>query len=411
MNRFPMSMKPTVRFLFLLAAWLPVGFASANDDIPLLRPEERAAVESQADDFNRALKPAIAEAARSTVRVWSGTKRLSYGTVVGDGRRILTKWSEVAAAAGNLRIEGAGGEVLPATVAGVYPDDDLAVLETTGTPLTPVEWSKQMPRLGAFLAAPQPDGRPAGFGVVSVLERTLRDTDSAFLGVVGSMDFSGPGVRIEDILPDSGAAAAGLKAGQIILEVAGRTISGVLELRNSLVGRQPGDSITVRIKDGEKPRDVEILLGNRPALPSYDGDRLRQMERMGGPISRVRDSFSRVIQTDMRLRPNQTGGPVVDMDGRVIGIAVARADRTRSFIMPAAVVEEMLEKKPTDPSLAAVPDEREEPEFRVTRRMEQPPPGRQPEMQSPQRMRRHLSEMQQLMDFMLEEMDRLERGP
>lgn len=403
-----MPMKPTVRYLFLLAVWLPVGFASANDDIPLLRPEERAAVESQADDFNRALNPALAEAARSTVRVWTGTKRLSYGTVIGDGRRILTKWSEVAAA-GNLRCEGPGGEVLPATVAGVYPDDDLAVLETTGTPLTPVQWSKEMPRLGAFLAAPQPDGRPAGFGVVSVLERNLRDTDSAFLGVVGSMDFSGPGVRIEEILPDSGAAAAGLKAGQIILEVSGRSISGVLELRNSLVGRQPGESIIVRVQDGEEPRDVEILLGNRPELPSYDGARLRQMERMGGPISRVRDSFSRVIQTDMRLRPSQTGGPVVDMDGRVIGIAVARADRTRSFIMPAAVVEEMLETKPTDPSLAEVRDEREEPELRVARRME-PPPGRQPEAQSPQRMRRHLSEMQQLMDFMLEEMDRLERG-
>ena len=410
MTRSKSLMKFPTRFLFLLAAWLPAGFAVANDDIPLLRPEERAAVESQADAFNLALKPALVEAARSTVRVWSGKKRLSYGTVIGDGRRVLTKWSEVAAAAGNLRVEGPGGEVLPATVAGVYPDDDLAVLETTGTPLTPVQWSKEMPRLGAFLAAPQPDGRPAGFGVVSVLERNLRETDSAFLGVVGSMDFSGPGVRIEEILPDSGAAAAGLKPGQIILEVAGRTISGVLELRNSLVGRQPGESVTVRIKDGEKPRDVEVLLGNRPELPSYDGARLRQMERMGGPISRVRDSFSRVIQTDMRLRPNQTGGPVVDLDGKVIGIAVARADRTRSFVMPATAVEEMLGNDPTDPSLAEIRDEREEPEFRVARRMDPPPGGRQPDMANPQRMRRHLSEMQQLMDFMLEEMDQLERG-
>ena len=402
-------MKFPTRFLILFAAWLPVGFAWANDDIPLLRPEERAAVESQTDAFNLALKPALVAAARSTVRVWSGKKRLSYGTVIGDGRRILTKWSEVAASSAKLRVEGPGGEVLPATVAGVYQEDDLAVLEIIGTPLAPVQWSREMPQLGAFLAAPQPDGRPAGFGVVSVLERNLRDTDSAFLGVVGSMDFSGPGVRIEEILPDSGAAAAGLKPGQIILKVADRTISGVLELRNSLVGRQPGESVTVLIKDGEKPRDVEILLGNRPALPSYPGDRLREMERMGGPISRVRDSFSRVIQTDMRLRPDQTGGPVVDMDGKVIGIAVARADRTRSFVMPAVAVEEMLENDPTDPSLAEVREVSEEPEFRVTRRTT-PPPGRQPEMGSPQRMRRHLSEMQQLMDFMVEEMDRLEQG-
>jgi len=401
-------MKLLTRPLPLLFALLPHGFTVADDDIPLLRPEERAAVEAQADDFNRALAPALAGAARSTVRIWSGDRRLAYGTVIGDGRRILTKWSEVAATAGNIRVEGSGGEVLPAAVTGVYQDEDIAVLETTGTPLTPVQWSMEMPKLGSFLATPQPDGRPAGFGVVSVLERNLRDTDSAFLGVVGSMDFSGPGVRIEEILPDSGAAAAGLKPGQIILEVAGRTISGILELRNSLVGRQPGESVTVRIKDGEKPRDVEILLGNRPELPKYDGARLRQMERMGGPLSRVRDSFSRVIQSDMRLRPNQTGGPVVDMDGKVIGIAVARADRTRSFVMPAAAVAALLEQEPVDPSLAVLSDVRDEQAMRVGRM--QRPRGREIGPGGEQRMRRHLSEMQQLMDFLIEEMDQLENG-
>ena len=384
--------------------------AAANDDIPLLRPEERAAVEAQTDQFNRALTPVLTDAAHSTVRVWSGKRRLAYGTVVGDGRRILTKWSEVARAAGRLRVEGSGGEVLPATVAGVYEDDDLAVLEITGTPLTPVKFSRENLPLGAFLAAPQPDGRPAAFGVVSVLERNLRETDSAFLGVVGSMDFSGPGVRIEQIAPDSGAAAAGLKPGQIILNVGDRPITGVLELRNSLVDRKPGETVTLRLRHGKRELDADVLLGNRPELPSYPGDRLRQMERMGGPISRVRDSFSRVIQTDMRPRPDQIGGPVVDLKGRVIGITLARADRTRSFVMPAAAVEKLLETEARDPALAKVRAGEREPQMQVGR-MRVPrqdaggmPPG------DPERLRRHLSEMQRLMDFMMEEMDNLERG-
>jgi hypothetical protein len=52
----------------------------------LLRPEERRAVEAQTDEFN-ARSTVLAEAAKSTVRVWSGKRRLAYGTVIGDGNR------------------------------------------------------------------------------------------------------------------------------------------------------------------------------------------------------------------------------------------------------------------------------------------------------------------------------------
>ncbi len=187
------------------------GVAAAQDDIPLLRPEERQAVDAQTDEFNQSLVPALTTAAKSTVRIWAGNRRLAYGTVVGDGRKILTKWSEVARAMGTrtLRVEAAGGVVRAAKVAGVYEDEDLAVLEIGGPALTPVRWSQERPKLGAFLAAPQPDGRAAAFGVVSVLERNLRDTDQAYLGVIGAMDFDGPGVKIQEVAADSGAATAG----------------------------------------------------------------------------------------------------------------------------------------------------------------------------------------------------------
>jgi serine protease Do len=379
--------------------------ATADDDIPLLRPEERQAVEAQTEEFQRSISPVLKEAANSTVRVWSGKRRLAYGTVIGDGKKILTKWSEIAAAGPNLVAEGPGGEALPAVVAGVYEDNDLAILETSGSALAPVRWSKEVPPLGAFLAAPQPDGRLAAFGVVSVPERNLRETDSAFLGVIGSMDFDGPGVRIDRIAPDSGAAAAGLKPGQIILRVGDRPISGLLELKNSLVGRTPGSRVTLRVKTGADESDVEILLGNRPDLPSYPGDRLRMMEAMGGPISRVRDSFTSAIQSDMRPRPEQVGGPVVDLKGRVVGITLARADRTRSFIMPAAAVEKLLLTDPRDPALAKVRRDDEMAALPVRRAAM---PNRVPQGGGAERLREHLSEMQRLMEFMREEMDNLE---
>lgn len=396
----------------ILGVFLLHGYSAAQDDIPLLLPKERKAVDVQTDEFNQSLEPALTGAAKSTVRIWSGKNRLAYGTVIGDGRKILTKWSEVARARGNLRIDSAGGEVMAAKVTGVYEDEDLAVLETTGTTLAPVEWSMKGPELGSFLAAPQPDGRPAAFGVVSVLERNLRETDQAFLGVGGDMKFDGPGVRIDEVTPKSGAAAAGLKPGDIILKVGERRISGVLELKNSLLGTSPGSTVSLLILAGNKEKPVDVLLGNRPELPNFPGDRLRQMERMGGEISRVRDSFTRVIQTDMRPQPDQIGGPVVDLKGHVVGITMARADRTRSFVMPSAAVVELLKSAPADPAVAEIKNSQQAPALAAGRRVI--PRGQMPQGQmrpaNPERMRQHLTEMRRLMDFMREELETLEPG-
>ena len=394
-------MKPIV--YFLIALGLPNALR-AQDDIPLLLPEERQAVDAQADEFNEAIKPALATAAKSTVRVWSGSRRLAYGTVVGDGRQILTKWSEVARARGDLRVD-AGDESRAAKLAGVYQDEDLVLLEIEGKPLTPVSWSFETPKLGGFLAAPQPDGRLAAFGVVSVPSRNLRDTDLAYLGVIGEAGFTGQGVKIKDVDENSGAHAAGLTPGNVILKVGERPISGLLELKNALTGVAPGAKVSLRVAADGGEKTIEVTLGNRPQLPQYANGRLEQMERMGGPVSQVHDSFTHVIQTDMRPKPNQVGGPVVDLQGRALGITMARADRTRSFVMPAAAVVDLLKKEAGNPALAQV--RKEEKELRMTPRGNSKRGRAMPGGE--ERMRRHLSDMQRLMDHLRLEMEALEQ--
>jgi serine protease Do len=394
-------MKPTV---YLIIALGLANAVRAQDDIPLLLPEEREAVDSQADEFNEAIKPAIAAAAKSTVRVWSGSRRLAYGTVVGDGSKVLTKWSEVARARQDLRVD-AGDESRAVKLAGVYQDEDLVLLEIEGKPLTPVNWSLETPRLGGFLAAPQPDGRLAAFGVVSVLSRNLRDTDLAYLGVIGEAGFNGQGVKIKDVDANSGAHAAGLKPGNVILKVGERPISGLLELKNAMTGVAPGAKISLLVATSDGEKAVAVTVGNRPQLPQYANGRLEQMERMGGAVSQVRDSFTQVIQTDMRPKPNQVGGPVVDLQGRVLGITMARADRTRSFVMPAAAVVDLLKKEAGNPALAQVRQEEKEvpAAARGNAKRGRAMPGGE------DRMRRHLSDMQRLMDHLRLEMEALEQ--
>ena len=390
--------------LHLILALALVPLLHAQDDIPLLLPEERQAVDAQAAMFGQAISPALATAAKSTVRVWAGNRRVAYGTVVGDGTQILSKWSEVARARGTLRVDVAGSDYRDVKMTGVYPEEDLVVLTVAGKPLTPVKWSDEVPKLGRFIAAPQPDGRLAAFGVVSVLERNLRDTDAAYLGVVQDTQFKGQGVKIREVAEDSGAAKAGLVAGNIILKVGERSLTGLLALKNALTGVQPGETISLLVEAGGKARTVKVVLGNRPDLPQFSGGRLQQMERMGGAISDVRSSFTRVLQTDMRPKPNQIGGPVVDLEGRVIGLTVARADRTRSFVMPAAAVMNLLEKKAEDPELAQVRNEAEAP---VAARGPAPR-GQAAPGGGEERMRRHLTDMQRLMDHLAEEMEGIE---
>jgi serine protease Do len=388
---------------FVLICALP-NLAAAQDEIPLLRPEERAVVDAQSEALNATLKTKLAAAAQSTVRVWSGKKRLAYGTVIGDGRQVLTKWSEVANWASSLVVDGPNREAHDAKITGVYEEEDLAILEINGEALRPIRWSNEKPALGAFLVAPQPDGRSAAFGVVSVLERNLRETDLAFLGIVSDLEHKGQGVKVSEAQPNTGAAAAGLKEGDIVLMVKERPISGLMELKSALTGTKPGETVPLRVRTNGGEKTISVTLSKRPELPKIYNPRLEQMERMGGKISRIRDSFTQVLQSDMRPSPDQIGGPVVDLEGRVIGITVARADRTRSFIMPSAAVVKMLANTPKDPSIAKV----REPEKQVIARAPKSDAPQPPKAPSPQRMREHLSEMERLMEFMREEMRSLE---
>ena len=48
------------------------------------------------------------------------------------------------------------------------------------------------------------------------------------------------------------------------------------------------------------------------------------------------------FQHDTTLRPDQCGGPLVGLDGKVMGINIARAGRVVSYAIPADIVATLL---------------------------------------------------------------------
>src|SRR5439155_21464335 len=66
-------------------------------------------------------------------------------------------------------------------------------------------------------------------------------------------------------------------------------------------------------------------------------------ERMGSDLSNRRGGFPFILQHDTVLKPKDCGGPLVDLDGKVVGINIARAGRTESYAIPSEKVQALLE--------------------------------------------------------------------
>lgn len=322
-------------------------------DLSFLTPEVNAQLESQAGDFYGAVAPTVAGASQSTVWVRAGKRVLALGTVVGDGGEVLTKWSEVASRRGNLEVVTGEGEARVATVVGVYVDYDLARLKIGGKPLVPVNMENgAVPTLGSFLVAARPDKVAVSVGVAGVMPRSLREMDRAFIGVDLDEKHTGAGARIKGVSDGSPAKLAGLKVGDVILSLGKEAIGGMFELKNRLLAFKPGDLADLKIQRDGKEEQVAVTLAPRSEMPEFPRERLDVMERMGGDISRVRSGFPQVLETDMFLKPNEAGGPVVDLDGNFVGVTLARASRVRSFIIPAASLAGLLQSAPVDPQVA-----------------------------------------------------------
>ena len=360
-------------------------------------PEDRPRLERQAIGVFEALEEVVAQARPSTVEVRVWQTRVAFGTVVAP-ERVLTKWSDVRRSARSLLCRGIDGELHRAEVVGVYPEHDLSLLKVEGLEAPPLKFDPEakVPPVGSFLALVRPDGEAGGMGVVSVLPRSLRDADQAYLGVWSDPGHGGDGIKVLRIEPGSAASRVGLRPGDLITAIDGTVVDGSFELGSYLQRREPGDEVAVTfVRTGEE-KVLQVVLGER-ADDGIPKDRMEAMNRMGGHrYSAVTDDFPDILQTDMQIKPEDCGAPVVGLDGKVIGVALARAGRIKSYLLPAAAVADLLATDPKAmPRRMAMRWEKDEADAPDDT-------GETPD----ERMRRHMRDMERL----LRELDRMERN-
>jgi serine protease Do len=293
------------------------------------------------DDFFQsilaALKPVAAPASAFTATVLADGKGVALGTVVSADGGILTKDSETTKGAVSV---GIGGKTYPATLVRRFPEWDLALFHIDADQLRAVDLSAdQTPARGSLLTVPGPAAEPLGIGMVSVNSRPLGKI--GFLGVqteTGEKSVGGALVRM--VINDGPAAKAGVKEGDLIVSLNGQLIPNSVAFTQTVVKLKVDETVKLGVlRDGAK-QELEIKLGERP-MPAMGGDFLK-MNRMSGPLSPKINGFPLALQHDIPLEPAQCGGPLIDLEGRCIGINVARAGRVNSLAIPAGKIAGLL---------------------------------------------------------------------
>jgi putative serine protease PepD len=85
----------------------------------------------------------------------------------------------------------------------------------------------------------------------------------AYLGV--ELGDSGTAARVVSVRASTPAKKAGLRAGDVIVSIAGTSISSSDELRATINAHKPGDRVTLTFARNGKTRSVSVTLGSRPS--------------------------------------------------------------------------------------------------------------------------------------------------
>ena len=225
-------------------------------------------------------------------------------------------------------------------------------------------------------------------GVLSVQERSLRTADQGFLGIQMDPRAAGKGVRVEAVVPGSAADDVGIEAGDVITKVTGEEVKGFFELSNRLRRLKSGENPEIQLIRGEREFAVTPTLQGREISEQRSG-RLDLMDRMSGTRSQVRGNFANVMQSDMELEASDSGLPVVDLDGRMVGMVIAREGRISTLILPGDDLAKIIAEKP-QPLTERRQASTQPPAIEIRR----------------ERMRRELDEMKRMMEQLQDELNR-----
>jgi S1-C subfamily serine protease len=323
---------PHLRFLtglFCAAPFTAIALLANAAPRPPLPPEFR----TNGEDSTTALRPLRVQTEASVASFLDPKGHLLItGTCVGGEGYFLTKASELPNV-DRARLLLPDGRMT--SMREVHRDSALDLVLVQAIESSQVKAVEPSPgrslSFGQWLTAPADGGKKVCVGVVSARKREIKGFGAA-LGVRMDDDTvqKNGGVRITGIADDGPAAMAGLQENDVLVSVAGEKVGRYDRVHEIMSSRQAGEEVEVRFRRSGKEATTTVRLASRSkVLNNWDGE-----DFANGGVSIRTDSFSEVLQHDMPLGPEDMGGPVMDLEGRVVGINIARVDRVTTFALP-----------------------------------------------------------------------------
>lgn len=219
---------------------------------------------------------------------------------------------------------------------------DLALLKIPIENAQPVDLSEKTLEAGEIILSNGATSilkRRLKFGVISARERAIPMKDTT-LDFIAHYDPEKSGFIIGKLKEDGLSRKAGLKAGDVLLSIDGQKLhSPEQSLPPLFQDKWPGDIATLMVK--RKRKEIRFNVPYQWRFKVFPNPMDRN-EAMSGRTSGRKTGFPKVFQHDIALSSRAIGGPVLDLDGKCVGMNIARFSRAETYAIPASVLKSLL---------------------------------------------------------------------
>lgn len=294
-----------------------------------------------------AFEPQRAVLQKSSAVMLDGRKEIAYGIVISEDGHILTKASEIEAVK-TLGVTVDTVRYKDVRVVATDPKWDVALVKIEAAGLVPVVYAPTSDiRQGSWLVGNGASSRSIRRALPCVVSAKSREIPTGGTGPLAGVALgvglveNAEHLEISEVAEKGGAKQAGLEKGDVILAIDGKKVSKKEDIAGILKDHSSGSSVKVTIRRGKEEKTLEVKLMARSEMM---GPQMNRNDQMSGDVSKRRTGFPRIIQTDLLANSASVGGPLIDLEGRCVGMNIARANRSESFAIPVEELKELADR-------------------------------------------------------------------
>ncbi len=268
---------------------------------------------------------------KSSAVIYDGRSEAIYGVVISADGDILTKASELKTIK-QLSVTVDDKKFAAAKILAIDEQWDVAHLKIEASGLTPVTYAPTSAvAQGTWVVANGTSTRNQRRALAGIISAKIREIPTAGGGALGvTLKPDAKEVEIAAVTDKSGAKDAGLLPGDVIVALDGKKVATLEALAAMLKDRQAGTTAKLTYRRNQQESTVDVRLMARSEITNE----MNGNDAMSGLFSERRSGFPRILQHDILGAKSIVGGPLLDLDGRCLGMNIARANRAESFAIP-----------------------------------------------------------------------------